>query len=75
MLWIDDHPEEIIGERRVLRALGVLVVSTNSSKSARAILEQDNDFDLIVSDLQRPSEPRSRFKRYGGIEFIKELRE
>lgn len=74
ILWTDDHPEEILGERRILRALGVQVVSTNSTNSAKNILEEDNDFDLVISDMQRKSEPKSEFDRYGGIEYIKRLR-
>lgn len=75
VLWIDDHPEEILGERRILRALGIQVVSTKDSDSARGILSEDDDFDLLLSDMQRKSEPESQFSRYGGIEFIKEIRQ
>jgi CheY-like chemotaxis protein len=75
VLWIDDHPEEILGERRILRALGVEVLSVNISDSARKVLKEDNDFDLVISDVQRKSEPESKFKRYGGMEFIKEIRQ
>lgn len=78
VLWIDDNPEQIVGERRVLRALGVHVVSTSSSQGARTILREDNDFDLIVTDFQRQSEPGSpyeEYERYGGVEFVKELRQ
>lgn len=75
VLWIDDHPEQILGERRILRALGVEVLSANSTDSARRILKEDNDFDLVISDMQRKGEAESKFKRYGGIEFIKEVRQ
>ncbi len=53
VLWIDDRPEKIIAERRLLRALGVVVVSATSSDEAREVLRVDRDFDLIVSDVQR----------------------
>jgi CheY-like chemotaxis protein len=53
LLWIDDRPENVIGERRLLRALGVTVVSATSSDQAREILGIDQDFDLIVTDVQR----------------------
>jgi CheY-like chemotaxis protein len=78
VLWIDDNPEKIVGERRVLRALGVHVVPASSSQAARTILQEDNDFDLIISDFQRKSEPGSsyeRYERYGGVEFVQELRQ
>lgn len=75
VLWIDDHPEQILGERRILRALEIQVVSANTSDNAREILEMDDDFDLLISDMQRMSEPESEFGRYGGIEFIKDIRQ
>ena len=56
VLWIDDRPEKIIAERRLLRALGVVVVSATSSDEAREVLRVDRDFDLIVSDVQRLGE-------------------
>jgi CheY-like chemotaxis protein len=77
VLWIDDNPSQIVGERRVLRALGVHVASASSSAVAREILNEDNDFDLIITDFQRASEPGSPFEnyeRYGGVEFVFELR-
>jgi len=53
VLWIDDKPHNVIGERRLLRALGIHVVMATSSEAAEATLNADNDFDLIVSDVQR----------------------
>src|SRR5207302_9651723 len=53
VLWVDDNPDTILGERRVLRALGVEVTSVNSSLDAERTLQADNDFDLIISDIQR----------------------
>lgn len=75
VLWIDDNPAQIVGERRVLRALGVHVVSASSSRAARGILCEDNDFDLIITDFQRQSESGSPHRRYGGVEFVQELRQ
>jgi CheY-like chemotaxis protein len=53
LLWIDDRPEKVINERRLLRAVGVTVVPATSSDQAREILRADRDFDLIVTDVQR----------------------
>jgi len=75
VLWIDDHPEKILGERRILRSLGIQVVSAITSDSARGVLDEDDDFDLVISDIQREGEPKSQFSRYGGIELIKEIRQ
>lgn len=53
VLWIDDRPHKIVAERRLLRALGVDVTAATSSEMARGILDADNDFDLIITDVQR----------------------
>src|SRR5438132_2092653 len=53
VLWIDDNPRTILGERRLLRALGVAVVQAISTEEAEAILIKDEDFDLIITDVQR----------------------
>jgi CheY-like chemotaxis protein len=74
ILWIDDHPHEILSERRILRTLGIEVITVSNSAKAASILEEDNDFDLIISDVQRRGEIGNQATRYGGIYFIKELR-
>lgn len=66
VLWIDDRPEKILGERRLLRALGVTVVSATSSDEARQIIGRDNDFDVIVTDVQRRGET---YKMTGGVDI------
>jgi len=53
ILWIDDKPHAVMGERRLLRALGCRVVTVVSSEDADRVLAEDADFDLIVSDVQR----------------------
>jgi len=75
VLWIDDNPHVILTERRTLRALGIEIVTASDSPSAEKILKGDNDFDLIISDVQRKGEIGNRATRYGGIYFLKELRE
>lgn len=64
VLWIDDYPHTVLGERRLLRALGVEVVTAISSDQAMEILERDNDFDLIITDVQREG---ARYKETGGV--------
>jgi CheY-like chemotaxis protein len=66
VLWIDDKPHEIVGERRLLRALGIDIMTANSSKVAEDILSADNDFDLIISDVQRVGDS---YKVTGGIDI------
>lgn len=66
VLWIDDHPHTVVAERRLLRALGVDVVTASSSSEAERTLESDNDFDLIISDVQRAGD---HFRKTGGIDI------
>lgn len=65
VLWIDDHPNEVLGERRVLRSLGVEVTVARSSEEAVDVLTRDGDFDLMVTDVQR--EGGRSYERTGGI--------
>jgi len=67
VLWIDDHPHKILGERRLLRALGVSITPAGSSKEAKDILKKDNDFDLIITDVWRNG-------GYEGVDFVVSLR-
>lgn len=53
VLWIDDSPARVLGERRLLRSLGVDVVTARSSGEALDSLARDSDFDLVITDLQR----------------------
>lgn len=64
VLWIDDHPNEVLGERRILRALGVEVTTTPSSLGATGILKRDGDFDLLVTDVQREG---TSYEKTGGV--------
>jgi CheY-like chemotaxis protein len=52
ILWIDDRPHNVLGERRLLRALGVEIVMAESSETARESLRRDGDFDLLISDVR-----------------------
>ena len=75
VLWIDDRPHEILGERRILRSLGIEVITAVDNISARSKLGEDNDFDLIISDVQRSEQVNGYTSIYGGMYFAKELRE
>ncbi len=53
VLWIDDKPQSVYNERRLLRSLGILIISVNSSEKAEELFTSDYDYDLIISDVQR----------------------
>ena len=77
VLWIDDKPHKLIGVRRLLRALGIQIVSATSSKMAAEILDGDNDFDLIITDIQRyEAGPTGREDHItlDGVDYIISLR-
>jgi CheY-like chemotaxis protein len=77
VLWIDDKPHPLIGVRRLLRALSIQIVSATSSTMASDILESDNDFDLIITDVQRKGESSALNGDYSildGVDFILKLR-
>jgi CheY-like chemotaxis protein len=56
ILWVDDHPENSAWERELFRALGVVVVSIESTDAALDALEKEI-FDLLLSDIRRDREP------------------
>lgn len=77
VLWIDDHPHGVVAERRLLRALGVEVLTAISSDAAEAILYNDNDFDLIITDVQRQGDSHRLIGGvaiHEGANFIVKLR-
>lgn len=52
VLWIDDHPQSILWERRTLEELGVRVAPARSTEVALERLAEE-PFDLIISDIAR----------------------
>lgn len=78
IIWIDDKPHNIVGERRILRALGVQVVTAVSSDMAEEIFTRDNDFDMIITDVQRKGESyklNNGVPIHEGVNFIVKLRQ
>jgi len=76
ILWIDDAPRNVFGERRLLRALNIETVMADSSELAQKYLDTDGDFDLIVSDM-REGEVTKKQKdgMPEAVRFIVKLRE
>lgn len=52
ILWVDDHPEYNLHERRILRSLGVFVDLARTTDEALAML-RDTHYDMIISDMER----------------------
>jgi CheY-like chemotaxis protein len=71
VLWIDDYPHELLGLRRLFRALGIEVIPAPSSAEARKLLDLDNDFDLVITDVQREERGADGKETFhGGVDFV-----
>ena len=71
VLWIDDHPHDLLPERRLLRALGLQVVCAKGNEEAVKILSCDNDFDLIISDTSRRSKKGQSPQNIASLDPVK----
>ena len=67
VLWVDDRPDNNRFERQSLAALGVDFTLSTSTQDALARLNH-RTFDLIISDMGRPPDPRA------GYALLDELR-
>ena len=68
VLWIDDHPENNLWERRMLEELGVAFITAETTRSAAALLERAEPIDPIISDIARSGNTRE------GIEALPTIR-
>jgi CheY-like chemotaxis protein len=53
ILWVDDHPNNNVLERRALEALGVRFTNVTSNETARDVLKYSPSYNAIISDLSR----------------------
>jgi CheY-like chemotaxis protein len=77
ILWIDDRPNQVLSERRLLRALDIETIMAISSDEAENILKKDNDFDLVITDMVRVAEDVRLYNGEQvptGVDFIIKLR-
>jgi CheY-like chemotaxis protein len=54
ILWVDDHPENNVWERRALESLGVTFLTVERTETAEASLTTGS-FQMIISDIRRDS--------------------
>lgn len=52
VLWVDDHPDYNVYERRILNSLGIFVDLAKTSAEGLSMLSQ-NKYDLVISDIKR----------------------
>ncbi|MCI0515817.1 response regulator [candidate division KSB1 bacterium] len=68
MLWVDDHPENNLNERRMFKQLKVDIDTAKSTTEALEMLKFAH-YQIILSDMLRDQE------KTAGLEFLKRLRE
>jgi PleD family two-component response regulator len=64
VLWVDDRPSNNIFERQSLEALGVSFVLAISTDEALSKVAKQK-FDVIISDMGRPPDPRAGYTLFG----------
>lgn len=60
ILWVDDRPDNNIYEREALEHYGIEFVLANSTSAALKLLTTKK-FDVIISDMGRPSDARAGY--------------
>lgn len=60
LLWVDDRPDNNRYERQALEALGIVITISTSTEDALAKF-QTQHFDVIISDMGRPPDPRAGY--------------
>jgi CheY-like chemotaxis protein len=57
VLWVDDHPESLVLERRSLQLLGVVIEMAQSNQSAVSLMKKAKEsglsYQLVISDVNR----------------------
>jgi CheY-like chemotaxis protein len=66
-LWVDDHPENNLNERRMFRQLKAEIDTARSTEEALGILKNSR-YDLVISDMDRGDEPTA------GLKFLEQFR-
>jgi CheY-like chemotaxis protein len=66
-LWVDDHPENNLSERKMFRQLKAEVDIAKSTEEALKILKSDH-YDLVISDMARDNDDTA------GLNFLEQFR-
>lgn len=66
-LWVDDHPENNLNERKMFRQLGAEIDIARSSDEALEMLGSDA-YDIVMSDMDRNGNATA------GLEFLSDFR-
>lgn len=66
VLWVDDRPENNRFERQALQALGIDIDLSTSTEDALKDVGR-RSYDLIISDMGRPPDPRAGYTLLDGL--------
>src|SRR5262245_23892188 len=66
VLWVDDRPNNNVFERRAMQALGHNFEMAQDTTDAIQKLN-DGDFDLVISDMSRPSGDKAGFELLSAV--------
>jgi len=66
VLWLDDHPENNVNERKMFKHLGVEIDIARDTDEALRMVE-NGSYDIVFSDMMRENDPES------GIKFANNL--
>lgn len=69
ILWVDDHPENNINERKMFRKLKAEVDIARSTEEALLMLKNNPEYDFVLSDIARGDESMA------GLEFLEQFRD
>jgi CheY-like chemotaxis protein len=69
VLWVDDRPDNNIGERAAMEEYNIRFVLAKSTEEAITLMKSSAPFDAIISDMGRPPDARA------GYTFLKAVRD
>jgi CheY-like chemotaxis protein len=62
VLWVDEHPQNNIGLQYAFQALGMIVICIDTNAGIPAAFTTAKGFDVVITDIGRPGDPRGGFK-------------
>ena len=62
ILWVDDHPENNVTEKRAFEAKKIAVYTVATTDEALALLSMYPHYDAVISDMGRSGDPLAGFK-------------
>ncbi len=67
ILWVDDHPEHNVNERRMFDQLNAKIDISRTTNEALEILKKEK-YEIVISDIARDNESKT------GLDFLKQFR-